>query len=156
MFEKKDWENPDIVEEEFKEKDFEIEQEIDLIQQPGEILKEQIEKENINKPYPKKTSEELEKQTKDNQIIETMKNIQDPELGIDIWTLGLIYDIKEEDNLGIIMTFTSPMCPFGPQIVNELKSGLKEKGYKDEKINVELVFNPLWQPGDELREMLGV
>ena len=54
------------------------------------------------------------------------------------------------------MTFTSPMCPFGPQIVNELKSGLKGKSYNEENIDVDVVFNPFWEPNQELREMLGV
>jgi len=109
-----------------------------------------------NKPYPKKSLDEIENSVKNKKIIEVMKKIQDPELGIDIWSLGLIYDVIESEKLKIVMTFTSPMCPFGPQIVNELKSGLKGKSYNEENIDVDVVFNPFWEPNQELREMLGV
>lgn len=108
------------------------------------------------KPYPKKSLDEIENTVKNKKIIEVMKKIQDPELGIDIWSLGLIYDVIESEKLKIVMTFTSPMCPFGPQIVNELKSGIKGKGYNEENINVDVVFNPFWEPSEELREILGV
>ena len=109
-----------------------------------------------NKPYPKKSLDEIENSVKNKKIIEVMKKIQDPELGIDIWSLGLIYDVIESEKLKIVMTFTSPMCPFGPQIVDELKSGLEGKGYNGKNINIEIVFNPFWEPSEELREMLGV
>ena len=147
MFEKKDYENPDIIEEELagiKDKN---------IWKDGRIEEEK--KIGITQPYPKKTLDEIEGET-DKRIIDVIKNVQDPELGVDIWSLGLIYDIKENSSLDIVMTFTSPMCPYGPQIVSELKSGLKEKGYKEEKINVNVVFNPLWEPSEELKEALGM
>lgn len=88
-------------------------------------------------------------------IIEVMKTCKDPELNIDIWTLGLVYNIDlNNEELKIKMTFTSPMCPYGPMIVEELKEKLGKLGLK--KVEVEIVFNPPWQPSQELREMLGV
>ncbi|MDP3918314.1 MAG: metal-sulfur cluster assembly factor [Nanoarchaeota archaeon] len=88
-------------------------------------------------------------------IIEVCKNYQDPELGIDIWTLGLIYDIKiEKDNVHIKLTFTSPSCPFGPQMMSDLKRLIKEKGAK--KVEIELTFSPAWTPSEELKEALGL
>ena len=88
-------------------------------------------------------------------VVEVIKTVQDPELGIDIWTLGLIYDIEvKEEQVDIKMTFTSPMCPFGPQLVSSVKKKLEEKGFKQQ--NVEVVFNPPWEPSDEVKEMLGV
>ena len=84
-----------------------------------------------------------------------MKKVEDPELHIDIWSLGLIYDInKNNEKIDISMTFTSPMCPFGPQIVSDIQSNLKEIGY--ENTNINLVFEPMWEPTEELRDMLGV
>jgi len=109
-------------------------------------------KEEESKPFPKKSVEELEKETK-KEIIEVFKNVEDPELGIDIWSLGLIYDIKGKEELDITMTFTSPMCPYGPQIVNDMQTKLKEKKYESK---VEVVFNPLWEPSKELKEALGL
>ncbi len=92
--------------------------------------------------------------TKDDVIV-IMKKVEDPELGIDIWTLGLIYDIQVKNDVADIkMTFTSPMCPFGPQLVGEVKTLLQKKGFKEQ--NIEIVFEPPWKPSEEVREMLGV
>lgn len=89
------------------------------------------------------------------QVIEVMKTCNDPELNLDIWTLGLIYNIDINNELvKIKMTFTSPMCPYGPMIVEELKEKLEKASIKNPE--VEIVFNPPWQPSQELRDMLGV
>ena len=90
------------------------------------------------------------------QVVEILKGIVDPELFIDIWTLGLIYDIKTEDKkVAITMTFTSMACPAGPQLVQEIKTkvGAMETV---EAVTVEVVFRPPWQPSDELKAMLGI
>jgi metal-sulfur cluster biosynthetic enzyme len=88
-------------------------------------------------------------------VIEACKNYDDPELGIDVWTLGLIYNIDIENNdVKIKLTFTSPMCPFGPQMVDGIKEEIKKKGA--ENVEVTVTFDPPWKPSDELREMMGV
>jgi len=93
--------------------------------------------------------------TKEQLIEQVFKKYEDPELHIDIWTLGLIYDIKiEKTKVKILLTFTSPMCPFGPEMVEALKKRIREQGAKEVKI--EITFNPPWKPSAELREMLGV
>jgi len=87
-------------------------------------------------------------------IIKKLELCIDPELDIDVWTLGLIYDIKiDENKVEILMTFTSPMCPFGPELVRNVEDKLKSLGV-DVQVNV--TFEPAWKPSDELREMLGV
>ncbi|HIH10647.1 TPA: DUF59 domain-containing protein [Candidatus Woesearchaeota archaeon] len=89
------------------------------------------------------------------QLIEIFKNYQDPELLIDIWTLKLVYDYKiMENKVWVLLTFTSPLCPFGPQMVHELEALIKEKGAAE--VTIEITFEPPWQPSDEIREMLGV
>ena len=89
------------------------------------------------------------------QVIEVMKTCNDPELNLDIWTLGLVYNIDlVNEDVKIKMTFTSPMCPYGPMMVEELKEKLTQAGLKN--TDVEIVFSPPWQPSAELREMLGV
>ena len=89
------------------------------------------------------------------QVIEVFKNYLDPELGIDIWTLGLVYEHKIiDDKVYVKMTLTSPFCPLGPQMVADLKGLLQEKGAA--QADIEIVFEPPWQPSDELRSMLGV
>ena len=90
-------------------------------------------------------------------IVEQLKTVIDPELYIDVWTLGLIYDISisEEGEVGIRMTFTSIACPAGPQLVEEVRSKvLKAAGVT--KSTVEVVFVPPWEPSEELKAMLGI
>ncbi len=91
------------------------------------------------------------------EIEEVIKNTYDPELGIDLWTLGLIYDVDfdgKTQKLCLKMTFTTPLCPYGPQIVGELKSKFRSLGLEDVKVDV--VFDPPWEPSAEVRAMLGV
>ena len=52
------------------------------------------------------------------------------------------------------MTFTSPMCPFGPQLVEQVRSGITELGFSP--VNVRITFDPAWTPSDEVRAMLGM
>lgn len=88
-------------------------------------------------------------------VIEACKGYEDPELNIDVWTLGLIYDVKvENDDVKVLLTFTSPMCPFGPQMITEIKEEIIKKGAKN--VDIEVTFDPPWKPTEELREMLGV
>jgi metal-sulfur cluster biosynthetic enzyme len=89
-------------------------------------------------------------------VIDVLKSIVDPELYIDIWTLGLIYDVDlKEDSLDIRMTFTSIACPAGPELVEEVKQKTEVlPGVKT--TNVEVVFEPPWQPSEELKAMLGI
>jgi len=91
------------------------------------------------------------------QVENVLKKVEDPELQIDIFSLGLIYniDIVDDKTINIRMTFTSPQCPFGPAIVSELKNALQQElGF--EKVGVEVVFNPRWEPSDELKAALGI
>ncbi len=89
-------------------------------------------------------------------VIEILKKVNDPELNIDVWTLGLIYNIDiNENNVNVLMTFTTPMCPYGPWLVEDIKKKLLE--IKEiNSVNIEITFNPPWQPNEELRAMLGV
>ena len=90
------------------------------------------------------------------QVIEAMKTVKDPEIQVDIWTLGLVYaiDIKDQKTIHVKMTLTTPFCPFGPQIMMDLKAKLMKLGFKDP--NIELVFDPPWEPSDEVRDLLGL
>jgi len=91
------------------------------------------------------------------KAIEVLKHTLDPELNIDIWTLGLIYDVSTDEDLETVkvkMTFTTPLCPFGPQLVGDLKRSLLAAGFRD--ADIEIVFDPPWEPPEGLREMLGV
>ena len=88
-------------------------------------------------------------------IMETLKKCNDPEIQMDIVTLELIYEVKvDNDEVYIKMTFTTPACPYAPQLVAEIKVALAGKGFKDPEFD--FVFDPPWQPSEEVRMMLGM
>lgn len=89
-------------------------------------------------------------------VILVLKTVMDPEIYIDIWTLGLIYDLRIFDgDIDITMTFTSIACPAGPYLVQEVRQKLLD--IPDvKKVNVEVVFEPPWQPSEELKAMMGI
>jgi len=121
----------------------------EIQEQPQDPEPKKIERPNYKKPLA-----EIENKV-DVRIIDTLKKIKDPELDIDIWSLELIYDMNINNNeIDIKMTFTSPMCPFGPEIVRQVKEGLQFLGYNEPKI--ELVFSPPWSPSEEVKELLGI
>ena len=91
-----------------------------------------------------------------NKVIEMLETVNDPELGIDIWTMGLIYDINIQDNknIKILMTYTSPLCPLGEELQQNILNSLKQLGF--ENIKIEVTFNPPWKPSEDLRQALGI
>ncbi len=93
------------------------------------------------------------------QILEKLKEVQDPEVKVDIVTMGLIYDIRIDErnsSAHVVMTYTTPFCPFGPQLTDEVKEKIGELGFAYDDISVEVTFEPPWKPSDELRAALGV
>ena len=90
------------------------------------------------------------------KVIEILEQVIDPELQIDIWTLELVYDINiKNDRIIITMTFTTPLCPYGPMLVEDVKEKLTMiKGVKS--VDVLVSFEPLWKPSENLKDMLGI
>jgi metal-sulfur cluster biosynthetic enzyme len=91
------------------------------------------------------------------EIDEVLRTTYDPDLDIDLKTLGLIYGVKFDEtaqDLSVTMTFTTPLCPCGGEMVAELERRFRELGL--EKLKIDVVFDPPWQPPPGLREMLGV
>lgn len=89
-------------------------------------------------------------------IIEVLKTVEDPELFLDIWFLGLIYNIAIDEGRVIIdMTFTSPMCPAGPQLKHEVQSKVAAIPGVSECI-VQITFQPPWEASEEVKGMLGM
>ena len=83
--------------------------------------------------------------SKKEQIIEEISKIYDPEIPVNIYELGLIYDISvENDNAAKIkMTLTSPNCPVAESLPQEVKdSAMQVEGI--ENVNLELVWDPPW------------
>jgi len=95
--------------------------------------------------------------TKEN-IIDILKTVYDPEVPIlDIYNMGLVYDIDVKDNnVNITMTLTSPACPMGDMILEMVKNSITEK-FPDAEVNINLTFEPAWEPkmikDEDIREM---
>jgi len=76
------------------------------------------------------------------------KNVFDPEIGLNIVDLGLVYDVKVPGGktVDVEMTLTSPGCPVGPQIIAGVQTYIHQ-AYPDlDAINVHVVWSPLWNP----------
>jgi FeS assembly SUF system protein len=79
------------------------------------------------------------------QIYDVLKTIYDPEIPVNIYDLGLIYEVDVDDynNVDILMTLTAPNCPLAEGIVREVRDKVSEiKGTV--KVQVDLTFNPPW------------
>ena len=79
-----------------------------------------------------------------NKIIEEIRKIYDPELPVNIYELGLIYDIKVDGSKAKIkMTLTSPNCPVAESLPKEVKEGaMQVEGIDD--VDLQLVWDPPW------------
>ena len=78
------------------------------------------------------------------QVIAEIRKIYDPEIPVNIYELGLIYDVKVKDGaVKIIMTLTSPNCPVAESLPKDVKdSAMQVEGI--EKVDLDLVFEPVW------------
>ena len=91
-------------------------------------------------------------------VIEILKQCYDPEIPIDLWNLGLIYEITIKDhNINITMSLTTPGCTMGQHMADDIKSKLENLKNVNE-VCVDVVFDPPWQPEmmtNEGRKKLG-
>ena len=78
------------------------------------------------------------------ELQELLRPIIDPDIGVSIIDLGLVYGIEnKEGNIYVEMTFTTPACPYGPQLVEEIKYILNSlDGVRSVEVNV--VWDPPW------------
>jgi metal-sulfur cluster biosynthetic enzyme len=100
----------------------------------------------------------------EDKVREALKGVVDPELFVNIVDLGLIYDIKIEEqpegasNVAIEMTMTSPACPAGPQLLSQSQDAVRRlDGVGD--VDVRLVMEPPWTPDrmtEDARDQLGI
>ena len=91
-------------------------------------------------------------------VRQALRTVKDPELNLSIIDLGLVYDVVVEDGtVHIRMTLTSPGCPAGPQIMNDIHKTLRPlEGVKD--VDIEIVWEPYWTPEQidpKVRAMMG-
>jgi len=92
-------------------------------------------------------------------IVENLKEVYDPEISINIYDLGLIYNIDIVDTTcNVTMSLTSAFCPSADEIVNDVRfAALAVKGINDVTVNV--VFDPTWGPelmSEDAKLILGI
>lgn len=79
-------------------------------------------------------------------VIDAIKKVFDPEIPVDVYELGLIYEININENnaIHVLMTLTSPSCPAAETIPVEMETNIKEiEGV--ESCNIEITFEPTWE-----------
>jgi len=94
-----------------------------------------------------------------NEVLEILKGVIDPEIGLDIVSLGLVYKIEiGENSIDVTMTLTTPGCPMHGTITEWVNNILLQTN-PDKNINVNLVWEPRWNPKlmtDEAKRNLGM
>jgi metal-sulfur cluster biosynthetic enzyme len=96
-------------------------------------------------------------------ILAALRQVRDPELMLNVVDLGLIYGIEVDEvegksNIRVTMTMTTPACPFGPELIREVKEvlgGLEAVG----AVDVKITLDPPWTPErmtEEARDELGL
>jgi len=95
-------------------------------------------------------------------VMEALKEVQDPELHLGIVDLGLIYGVDVEEggkHVEVRMSLTSPGCPYGPQMVNDVRQTVTNLPGVD-TADVRVVWDPPWDPrkmaSDEIKDKLGI
>ena len=79
------------------------------------------------------------------RIVEALKSIYDPEIPVNIYDLGLIYDVDVKDDQAVIitMTLTAPNCPIADEILLSVKETIEAIG-EVKSVDINLVFDPPW------------
>jgi metal-sulfur cluster biosynthetic enzyme len=88
-----------------------------------------------------------------------LRAVIDPEIYQNIVDLGLVYgiEIQPDQSVDVTMTLTTPHCPMGPQIIENVEQVLRSHGASD--VRVHIVWQPMWTPDamtDELKRQLGI
>lgn len=95
----------------------------------------------------------------DAEVVRALRTVIDPELGIDIVSLGLVYEaIRQGEVACVKMTMTSPACPLSEMMIHDAKAAVTALVPGVRQVEVELVFEPRWTPermSDEARRQLG-
>ena len=99
------------------------------------------------------------KELTEDDIIEALRDVYDPEIPVNVYDLGLIYEIKiGEGNVYVQMTLTAPGCGMGPYIAQQAEWRIADvEGVGD--VEVEMVFDPPWTPEritDDGKKLLGL
>lgn len=81
------------------------------------------------------------------EIRQALRSVEDPEAGMSIVDLGLVYEIASAPGrVRVAMTMTSPACPVGPYLVDEAAAAIRAAAPEGTDVQVELVWDPPWTP----------
>ena len=94
------------------------------------------------------------------EVREGLKQVYDPEIGINIVDLGLVYDadISESNDVDVTMTLTSMGCPLGPVIIQDVQQAVGKLGEAGD-VRVRIVWSPPWSPAlmsEDAKDELGI
>jgi metal-sulfur cluster biosynthetic enzyme len=97
----------------------------------------------------------------DEEMLQALKAVYDPEIGINIVDLGLVYGVTaNDDDVVIDMTLTSPACPLAPVIKVQAEAVLTNKFPAIDEVEINLVWSPRWDPrtmaSEEAKAELGI
>jgi len=112
----------------------------------------------VETPTPRKLTT-IERSIFEGEVIEQIRTVYDPEIPVNVYDLGLIYDIQVDDtkNVHILMTLTSPMCPVAGSLPGEIESAVRATpGIQN--VTVELTWDPpftIERMSEDTRLMLG-
>ena len=93
------------------------------------------------------------------QVREALRLVIDPELGVNVVDLGLVYDVSIEDgSVRVSMTMTTPACPLGESLAEQAEATIRQNVPGVKSASVDLVWEPPWRPSmmsDAARARLG-
>lgn len=93
------------------------------------------------------------------QVWQALRQVNDPELGINIVDLGLVYGVQVNDgNVRVALTMTTPSCPLHTYLTSAAESAIWQNGTDVKSVDVQLVWNPPWNPAmltDTAKQQLG-
>jgi FeS assembly SUF system protein len=89
----------------------------------------------------------LDREKMKEEVITMLRDVYDPEIPVNIYELGMVYDVQvdESDGIRVVMTLTSPMCPVAEILPVEIETRAREiEGVRD--VRIDLVWDPPWDP----------
>lgn len=93
------------------------------------------------------------------QLRDTLRSVVDPEVGVNIVDLGLVYQVDvAPDAVKVLLTMTSPACPLSDLVIADAESALRAVVPETVPVSIELVWSPPWEPSmmsEKARENLG-
>ncbi len=100
----------------------------------------------------------------EDSVYTALRQVNDPELPVNIVDLGLIYEVRLTERKGktdvlVKMAMTTPACPAGPEVIGEIKDMVRDLGDEVGRVDVEIVSSPPWTPDrmtEDARDQLGM